>query len=157
MRDGGRYKGSADLPDLQRIDVRGKIAEIAGVGARNVSNVKIILAAAHPRLLSALANGTLTINKALALCKLPVTEQLDAFTHWIEEGAIDKVIRRTLTRGRQQERCPDAFSVLAAFQMCESRLPGSVVVRRSPSGRTTISISNELLDPQTEVQLNETA
>jgi hypothetical protein len=48
MRDGGRYKGSASLPDLQRIDVRSKIAEIAGVGSRNVGNVKIILAAAHP-------------------------------------------------------------------------------------------------------------
>jgi hypothetical protein len=160
MRHGGRYKGSANLPDLQHIDVRDKIAEIAGVGSRNVSNVKIILVAAHRRLLSALTNGTLTINKALALCKLPVASQLEAFTQLIEGRAIDKVIRRTLTRGRQQERCPDASSVLAAFQMCESRRPGSVVVRRSPSGRTTISVSSELLDkidPQTELQLHETA
>lgn len=152
MRDGGRYKGSANLPNPQRIDVRRKIAEVAGVGARNVSNVKIILAAAHPRLLPALANGTLTINKALALCGLPVAGQVKAFSQLIEDRAIDGVIRRTLTPGRQRERCPDVSSVLAAFQSCESRYPGSVLVRRIPSGRTTISVSNELLDkidPQT--------
>ena len=80
MRNGGRHKGSAKLPNPQHIDVRRQIAEIAGVGARNVSNVKIILAAAHSRLLTALANGTLTINKALRLCKLPRADQSEAFT-----------------------------------------------------------------------------
>jgi hypothetical protein len=146
MRDGGRYKGSANLPNHQRIDVRREIAEIAGVGSRNVSNVKIILKAAHPRLLTALANGTLTINKALVLCKHPLADQLEAFTRYIEERAIDKVIRRTLTRSRQQEPCLNAASMLAAFQLCESRHPGSVVVRRGRSGRTTISVSTDVLE-----------
>jgi hypothetical protein len=158
MRNGGKYKGSANLPNPQHIDVRRQIAGIAGVGARNVSNVKIILAAAHTRLLTALANGTLTINKALALCKLPRADQLEAFTQLIEERAIDKVIRHSLTRGRQ-EPCLESTSMLTAFQLCESRHPGSVVVRRWPSGRTTVSVSNELLDKidlQRELQLHET-
>jgi hypothetical protein len=132
-----------------------QIAAIAGVGARNVSNAKTILKAAHPRLLTALGNGTLTINKALELCKLPLAHQLEAFTHLIEERATDQVIRRAIAIGRQQERCLDATSMLAAFQLCESRHPGSVVVRRGPSGRTTISVPNALLDkidPQMELQ-----
>jgi hypothetical protein len=159
MRDGGRYKGTANLPTLQHIDVRRRIAEIAGVGARNVSNVKIILNAAHPRLLTALDNGALTINKALALCKLPMADQLEAFAQLVEERAINKVIRLTLTRSRQQEPFPDAASMLAAFRLCESRHPGSIVVRRGRSGRTTISVSNELLDKidqQKELHLHET-
>jgi len=70
MRAGGKYKGSATLPDLERVDVRQQIATIAGVGARNVSNVKTILQVAHPRLIEALTDGTLTINGAMRLCKL---------------------------------------------------------------------------------------
>jgi len=146
MRNGGKHKGLARLPNPQRIDVRRQIAEIAGVGARSVSNVKIILAAAHSRLIAALTNSTLTINKALMLCKLPRPVQLEAFTQLIEERAIDKIIRRTLTDGRQQKPCLESTSMLTAFQLCESLYPGSVVVRRGPSGRTTISVSNDLLD-----------
>jgi hypothetical protein len=146
MRDGGKYKGTANLPNLQHLDVRRRLAEIAGVGARNVSNVKIILGAAHPRLITALDTGALTINKALALCKLPRAKQLDAFTQLIEERAINKVIRLALTRNRPQGPSPNAASTLAAFQLCESSHPGSVVVRRGRSGRTTISVADELLD-----------
>ena len=42
MRAGGKYKGLANLPEAQHIDVRQEIARAAGVGARNVSNVKTI-------------------------------------------------------------------------------------------------------------------
>jgi len=70
MRAGGKYKGSANLPEAQHIDVRQEIACVAGVGARNVSNVKTILEVAHPRLLEALRDGTLTINRAVQFCKL---------------------------------------------------------------------------------------
>jgi len=38
MRAGGKYKGSANLPEAQHIDVRQEIASAAGVGARNVSH-----------------------------------------------------------------------------------------------------------------------
>jgi hypothetical protein len=158
MRAGGKYKGSAKLPNPQHIDVRRQIAAIAGVGARNVSNVKLILRDAHPRLLIALANGTLTINKALTLCKLPLRDQLEAFTQLVEERAIDTVIQHTLARSRYQKPFPHAASMLAAFQLCESRHPGSVVVRRGPSGRTTISVPSNLLDridPQMEMQPDE--
>lgn len=73
MREGGKCKGFANLPEAYRIDVRQEIAKVAGVGGRgrNVSNVKKILQAAHPRLICALQDGTLTINRALQFCKLP--------------------------------------------------------------------------------------
>jgi hypothetical protein len=71
MRAGGKYKGLASLPDVQRIDVRQEIASVAAVGARNVSKVKTILEVAHPRLIEALRNSTLTINRAIQFCKLP--------------------------------------------------------------------------------------
>lgn len=160
MRAGGKHKGSAKLPDSQHIDVRCQIAEIAGVGVRNVSNVKLILRYAHHRLWTALANGTLTINTALALCKLPRAHQTEALAQLVEKRAINKVIRRTLATDRQDESRPKAALMLATFQTCESLYPGSLVVKRSSNGRTTISVSTDLLDkidPQTELQLHETA
>jgi hypothetical protein len=39
MSAGGKYKGSANLPEAQRIDVREEVAQIAAVCPRNVSNV----------------------------------------------------------------------------------------------------------------------
>ena len=67
MRAGGKYKGSANLPKAHHIDVRQQIADLAGVGARNVSNVKTILQAAHPRLIEALRDGALTMASAADL------------------------------------------------------------------------------------------
>ncbi|PYX55695.1 MAG: hypothetical protein DMG73_16800 [Acidobacteria bacterium] len=49
MRIGGKYKGSASLPDLPRIDVRQAVASVAGIGARTVSNVKKILKLPPPK------------------------------------------------------------------------------------------------------------
>jgi hypothetical protein len=160
MQDGGRYKGSAKLPSLQHIDVRREIAEIAGVGARNVSNVKIILKAAHPRLHSALRDGILTINKAVGFCKLPMANQLEAFTQCLEERAIDVEIRHILMRSCTPKPFPDTASVLTALQQYESRFPGSILVTRGRSGRITISASNAVLEqnnPQGELQIDETA
>src|SRR5450755_2301833 len=54
MRAGGKSKGLASLPEAGRIDVRKEIARAAGVGDRNVSNVRTILQTAHPILVSRL-------------------------------------------------------------------------------------------------------
>jgi hypothetical protein len=43
MRAGGKYKGSANLPEAQHIDVRQEIARVAGVCDRQVSKVSSIL------------------------------------------------------------------------------------------------------------------
>jgi hypothetical protein len=61
MRAGGKYKGSANLPEAQHIDVRQELASAAGVGTRNVSNVKTILRNAHPRLITALLNHNVIV------------------------------------------------------------------------------------------------
>jgi hypothetical protein len=68
MRAGGKYKGWANSPNVQRIDVRQEVANAAAVGARNVTNVKTLLKLAHPRLIEALRDGTLSINGAMQRC-----------------------------------------------------------------------------------------
>jgi hypothetical protein len=49
QKSGGKYKGLANLPEAEHVDVRQEISAAAGVGVRNVSNVKTILKKADPR------------------------------------------------------------------------------------------------------------
>ncbi len=145
MRAGGKYKGSANLPEGQRIDVLQEIARAAGVCARNVSNVKTILEVSHPRLLEALRDGTLTINRATQFCKLPRAEQLEQFIRYSEERATNKVIRRSIGRPKEEKIGPDVVTVLDALQHQEARRPGSVAVRVGRHKRTVVLIGQDLL------------
>ena len=76
------------VPEAQHIDVRKEIACAAGVGGRNV---RTILKVAHPRLIEAPRNGTLTINRAIQFCELPRRAQLEPFIRYSEERAINRV------------------------------------------------------------------
>jgi hypothetical protein len=145
MRSGGKYKGSASLPEVQRIDVREEIASVAAVGARSVSNTKTILKAAHPRLIAALRESALTINGAIQLCKLPKAEQLEQFIQRSEERATSKVIRRSINRPRREASSLDAVTILDALQQQEVRQPGSVAVQVSRFQRTVVIIGRDLL------------
>jgi hypothetical protein len=154
MRAGGKYKGLANLPEAQQIDVRQEIARVAGVGARNVSNVRTILQIAHPRLIEALRDGTLTINRAIQFCKLPWAEQLEQFIRYSEERATNKVIRRSIARPKEENISPDVVTVLNALQQREGRQPGSVEVRVGRQQRTVVLIGQDLLTgPHSEREL----
>ena len=158
MRAGGKYKGSANLPEAEHLDVRQQIADLAAVGTRNVSNAKTILKNAHPRLVTALLNGTLTINGALQFCKLPKAQQLEHFIRHIEDRETNKVIRRSLARLKGNEISPGVGAVLDVLQQQEARQPGSVVVQVGRFQRTVILIGRDLLTgpySQKELDLHE--
>lgn len=147
MQIGGKYKGLANLPEAQRVDVRQEIAKIAGVGAsgRNVSSVKKILQTAHPRLISALQDGTLTINRALHFCKLDMDHQVAEFVRLGEDRATMNVIRQSLGRLKKQSNLPDAAGALEALQRMEAVQPGSVIVRVGRLTRTVVLVGQDLL------------
>jgi hypothetical protein len=147
MRAGGKYKGSATLPDLERVDVRQQIATIADVGARNVSNVKTILQVAHPRIIEALTDGTLTINGAVQFCKSPRDEQLEQLIRHTTERATAKVIRQSLTqRGKQEgSSSTDLTKVLDALRRQEMRQPGSITITLSARNHSAVLIGRDLL------------
>jgi hypothetical protein len=158
MRAGGKHKGSANLPDVQRIDVRQEIANVAAVCPRNVGNVETILKVAHPRLIEALRNSTLKISRAIQFCKLPKAEQLEQFIRYNEERATNKVIRQSIVRPKEAKISPDVVTVLDALQQREARQPGSVAVRVGRHKRTVVLIGQDLLAgllSQKELKLNE--
>ena len=158
MRAGGRYKGLANLPEAQHMDVRQQVADAAGVGARNVSNVKTIRNNAHSLLITALLNGTLTINGAMQFCRLPKAEQVEPFIRHSEDRETDKVIRRSIARLKEKKISPDVGTVLDALQQQEARQPGSVLLRVGRLQRTVILIGQDLLTgpySQKELDLHE--
>jgi hypothetical protein len=146
MRAGGKYKGSANLPEAQHLDVRQKIADIAGPGAcpRNVAKVETILELAHPRLREALQDGTLTIHRAIQFCKLTPAEQLERFVRYSEERATNKVIRQAIAQPKKEKTTPDVVAVLDALERLEAREPGSVAVRVGRHKRTVVLIGRDL-------------
>jgi hypothetical protein len=146
MRAGGKYKGWANLPEAQHIDVRQEIARAAGVGARNVSNVRTILLTAHLRLIEALRDNTLTINRAIQFCKVPRAEQLEQFIRYSEERATNKVIRRSIPKPKEERAGLDVVALLDALQHQEARRPGSVAVRVGRHKRTVVLIGQDLID-----------
>jgi len=148
MRAGGKYKRLANLPEAQHIDVRQEIANFAGPGAcaRNVNNVKTILHTAHPRLIEALTDGRISINRAVSWCTLPKTEQMEQLTNYLWERATNKIIRQSIGRPKKDESNLDLSSVLDALQQQEARQHGSVMVRVGGRlQRTVILIGQDLL------------
>ena len=145
MRVGGKYKGWANLPEAEHMEVRQQIADAAGVGTRNVSNVKTILKNAHPRLIAALLSGTLSINAAMQFCTLPKAEQLERFIRQSEDRETDKVICRSVTRSKKSKISPDVAAVLDALQRQEASQPGSVIVQVGRFQRTVVLIGQDLL------------
>ncbi len=140
---GGKYKGSANLPEAARIEVRQEIARLAGVGPRNVSHVKTILEKAHPRLIDALQDGTLSIHRAVQLCNLSRSEQSEQLLSYTAERATSKVIRQAVAQLRMQGFGEDGIAILKALQEHAMRDPGSVVVRPGASQQTVILLGRD--------------
>ena len=72
---GGQGKGSSNLTEAARLDVRNAIAKIAGVSVGNITKVKQVLAAAPPNIISALRGRELSIHRAWSWCKLSAENQ----------------------------------------------------------------------------------
>lgn len=144
MRAGGRYKGSANLPKADLIDVRQEIARAAGVGIRNVSKVKELLRNSHDSVLQALRVGVVTIHRAHGWCKLPRGVQLEKFNRYLTRKTNNKVIRRYVLNNEPT----DVVSVLELIRQRETDQPGSVVLRIGQSHRTIVNLAADLLTDQ---------
>ena len=152
MRVGGKYKGLADLPDAQ-IEVRQEVARVAKVGTRNVGNVKKILQTGHPKLIDALQDGTITINRAIQWCGLRKSQQVAKLIQHIYESETNKVIRQTVGHSRDEKKSFDVMTVLSILQQQQ---PGSVIARLGRLRHTIILVGQDLLsglNPQKELDL----
>lgn len=144
MQTGGKYKASATLPKAAQIDVREQIAAVAGVGSRNVSKVKEILEVAHPRIKDELLNGSISINRAHLLCRLPLRAQLEALTEEYCTRAASEVEEGLFPRYGKDKPVIAATAVLDRLQQQELQQPGSVSVHFSQRKRSVILVGKDL-------------
>lgn len=72
---GGQIKGSSNLTEAQRHDVRQEVAKTAGVSVGNVTKAKEIIAKAVPELIQALKNGKIRTHRAWLWHELTPEEQ----------------------------------------------------------------------------------
>jgi len=134
--------------------VRQQIAAIAGVGARNVSNVKTILLFAHPRIIEALTHGTLTINRGMQFCKLSPAQQLEQFVRDSTERTTGKVIRQSLSRRSEQRSSAYVVKVLEALRQQEARQPGLITIRLFARNHSVVLIGRDLFSqPHSQEEL----
>jgi len=145
MRLGGKYKGSAKLPNADHIDVREEVARLAAVSSRSVSNVRKILSEAHPRVLEALQRGILKINGALQLCKERRDKQLDHFVSMAVNREIRKHVRQLTADRRKRSPILPVADILEMLRRSNADRPGSVQIRIADFEETIVLVGKDLL------------
>jgi hypothetical protein len=144
MRAARKHKGLTNSPNLKPIDVRRLIADLAGTGTGNVDKVRGIRQNAHPNIIRALQDGSLSIHRAWTWCKLSKTDQLKAF-HELEEGlAIRKTVRKTNKTGIHPSLTTPR--ILQSLERFETSHPGHVLVRRTKCPETVILVGNDVMN-----------
>jgi hypothetical protein len=138
MSAGGKYKGSTNLSEADRIDARPRIAQRAGTGVGNVSKVNAILRSAHPNIITALQNGLLSIHRAWLWSKLPKLQQRVEFARYEEERTQRKILHEFLPKPASVSL--DPAQVIEALQRVEAQQPGSIDIRASRRRRRTVVI-----------------
>jgi len=103
QRLGGLNKGSSNLTEADRLDVRSQIASAAGVSIGNVTKVKHLKTAACQELQDALRCAEISIHRAWIWSKLSLEEQ-----------------RKTLWRSRTEEKMGKTIWALIAAQRSKS-------------------------------------
>jgi hypothetical protein len=98
QKAGGQNKGSSKLTEADRLDVRSRIAAVAGVSVGNVTKVKQLIGAADSELLQALRNGEVRIHRAWLWRKMSLQEQRRALMSYRSERGVRKTIRDLLSK-----------------------------------------------------------
>jgi hypothetical protein len=98
QRAGGQYKGSSNLTEAERLDVRAEIAAAAGVAVGNITKVKQILTAVHHDLIEALRSGEISVHRAWGWRQKTPEEQRNILLQYRSESGIKKTIRELVSR-----------------------------------------------------------
>jgi hypothetical protein len=101
----GRHKGSSNLTEAERIDVRSEIAELAGVGVGNVTKVKQLLPLACRDLLDALSSNEIRIHRAWLWRKKIHEEQRVLLATYLADKSLRKTVAKLLARKLLDNSC----------------------------------------------------
>jgi ParB-like chromosome segregation protein Spo0J len=137
---GGLRKGSSNLTEADRLDVRSENAAAAGVSTGNVSKVRQLASTAHPDLLEALRAGEISIHRASILLRKP-EQQLEQLRLYRNLRGITRTVNTLLQAhcrpapndGLDLQRIVGALAAMTPEQkeavlIEEVNIPGSVLL-----------------------------
>jgi len=118
QRMGGKEKGSSQLTEADRLDVRVEIARAAGVSVGNVSKVKQLIERAIPELQDALRLGEIRISRAAEWAKTSPGDQRRRISEYRNERGLHCVIRTLLKKHepRQPKICDGLRDIQMGFK-----------------------------------------
>ena len=124
QRIGGQHKGSSNLTEAGRVDVRAGIAQAADVCEANVTKVKQLRMTAQPELLEALRRSEIQIHRAWKWSKQSPENQIEALRLYRGNRGIGKTIRHLISRHSPSTSLTafdpsNLFSRLSAFSADE--------------------------------------
>jgi hypothetical protein len=99
---GGQGKGSSKLTEAERLDVRSKIAAVAGVSVGSVTKVKQLTTIAHSDLLLALRSGEISIHRGWWWSKALPEKQREELQFYQSQRGVKKTIRLLLSQHRSK-------------------------------------------------------
>jgi hypothetical protein len=95
---GGKDKGSSNLTEAQKIDVRKKIAAIVSVSVGTLSHAGEVLRAGDPEILRALSNGEIKIDRAWRWSKESRSHQRESLKLYRRHRGMERVAEKLVAR-----------------------------------------------------------
>jgi ParB-like chromosome segregation protein Spo0J len=144
---GGQGKGSSNLTEAERVDVRSEIADVAGVSVGNVTKVKQLLRTAIQELVQAVRRGEISIHGAWLLSKEPPANQREKLALPQCKKKIKKDMRTLGSRHglKSLPSVPDPSNLTKQLSALESSKPGSFHIIVSNAPGKAICLTRELL------------
>lgn len=147
---GGQNKGSSKLTEADRLDVRSRIAAVAGASAGNVTKVKQITSAGDQEILEALRNGEIAIHRAWLWRAMPAEERRQRLMSYRGEKGVGKTIRSLLSKHLSKPQANPAATVEMAglvrrFSQLDARELSSLAAAVLKFPGKAIFITEELL------------
>jgi len=147
QRAGGQNKGSSNLTEAERLDVRSEIAAAAGVSVGNVTKVKQLTMNPAPELLQALLSGEISIHRAWKWSTESRRKQTEALRSYRGQKGVNKTIRDLISRHKSGSlpSVPDPASVLRRLWALDPSELHSVNFSVIKTAGKAIYVTEELL------------
>jgi hypothetical protein len=147
---GGQKKGSSNLTEADRLDVRSEIAATACASTGNVSKVKHLISTAHPHVLEALRAGEVSIHKASILIR-KADKQLDGLRMHQNRRGIATAVNSLLRAHRAQHSNEqlDALHIGMALARLGSKQNNAILVAEVKVPGVVLLLSTELREALT--------
>lgn len=95
---GGQRKGSSNLTEAERVEVRNAVAAAARVSVGTFSKAKQLISRADPQLQAALRDGEISIHRAWQWSQLPRHEQRQNLALYRQRKGMERTVKQLISK-----------------------------------------------------------